>query len=227
VKQRILQMPHPKLREVAAAIPAELLPEHVAAIQDLRDTFAETQNCIGLAATQLGIMWRVIIVDVSPSRGETYVMVNPVITKASDDCQLVNDGCKSIFEGNKRASTKRPKRLTVEWTDPRGGERRKMKFVGLLAAAIHHEIDHLDGVMFVDRIVDGAPGAKAMASLNNTPTAAKGDYYGECNRTACDNTPATCFNESTKKFYCIPCARRINEVNGTQLCAIGEVRDEQ
>lgn len=155
--QRIRQMPHPTLRQVAQPFPVEVstyTPEHVAAIQDLRDTFAETRNCIGLAANQIGALHRVIVVDVTESRGETYVMVNPVIIKASTELQLVNDGCMSVFEGKKHASTKRPKRLTVTWLDPRHNELRKQKFTGLLAACIHHEIDHLDGVLFVDKIVD-------------------------------------------------------------------------
>jgi peptide deformylase len=156
VKQRILQMPHPTLRQVAAPFPdqyAGWTEEHAAVLKDLRDTFAETDNCIGLAANQIGQLWRAIVVDVTPKRTEPYVMVNPVIVKASEDLQLVNDGCMSIFEGKRHTATKRPKRITVEWLDPRTLEPLKQKFTGLLAACIHHEIDHLNGVLFVDRVV--------------------------------------------------------------------------
>ena len=157
MKQRILQMPHPTLRQAAQPFSdqySDWTQEHVTVLKDLCDTFAETDNCIGLAANQIGHLWRAIVVDVTPARTEPYVMVNPVITKASEDCQLVRDGCMSIFEGKRHANTKRPKRIAVEWLDPKTLEPRKQKFTGLLAAAIHHEVDHLNGVLFIDHITD-------------------------------------------------------------------------
>lgn len=155
MRQPILQLPHPTLRMVAQPLPDTYggwTADHAKALKDLCDTFAVTENCIGLAATQIGELWRVIVVDITPERTEPYVMVNPVITKMSEDCQSVRDGCMSVFNGQKRAITKRPKRLMVEWLDPKTLEPIKQKFTGLLAAAIHHEVDHLNGMLFIDHL---------------------------------------------------------------------------
>jgi peptide deformylase len=153
MKLPIIQAPDTRLHVVATAMPLLCELEHRQAIKNLIDTFDDTSDCIGLAATQLGINWRVIIVDTSPNRNETYVMVNPVIVKQSEDLQVVRDGCMSVSFGKKFARTMRPKRLVVEWRDPVDWTVKKQKFSGLLAACIHHEIDHLDGVLFVDRII--------------------------------------------------------------------------
>jgi peptide deformylase len=154
----IIQAPDTRLNVVAHEIPQQVQLHHKGAIQDLVDTFNDTDHCIGLAATQIGHRWRVIVVDVSIRRDETYVMVNPVIVKKSDDLQLVRDGCMSVSFGKKFANTKRPKRIIVEWRDSIDFSLKKQKFSGLIAAAIHHEIDHLDGILFVDRII--AAGSK-------------------------------------------------------------------
>lgn len=151
----ILQAPDDRLRQVAEPLPARAYDyniNHKEAIQNLRATFEGTPNCIGLAANQLGLPWRVIVVDVSRQRSDIYLMVNPVITKASEDQQAVRDGCMSIRNGKWFAQTRRPKRLTVEWIDPEDGEPRRQKFAGLIAAVIHHEIDHLNGVLFTDSL---------------------------------------------------------------------------
>jgi len=146
----IIQAPDPRLRAVA-----DLLQDRDPATQvvtDLIDTFKETQNCIGLAATQLGHLWRAIIVDTTWNRVDTFIMVNPVIIQMSDDLQLVKDGCMSVANGKQFAETKRPKRITVTWMDLDTQLPRRQKFNGLLAAAIHHEIDHLDGILYTDRL---------------------------------------------------------------------------
>lgn len=158
-------MPNAVLRLVADPLPDamdEWRAEHAKALKDLCDTFADTQHCIGLAAVQLGDLWRLIVVDVTPERTEPYVMVNPTITRMSEDCQSVRDGCMSIFNGKRHAITHRPKRITVEWLDPRTLDPRKQKFTGLLAAAIHHEIDHLNGVLFIDHIDDATAVAEGL-----------------------------------------------------------------
>lgn len=145
----IIQAPDTRLRRVAAALPEV---HHETVVQDLLDTFMETRDCIGLAATQIGEPWRVIVVDVTPRRTETYLMVNPVITRASDDMQAVRDGCMSVRNGKWFQQTRRPKRIAVEWRDAETGLPRRQKFSGLIAAAVHHEVDHLEGILFTDRI---------------------------------------------------------------------------
>jgi peptide deformylase len=159
----ILQAPDDRLRQVAAPVDfadfstvEALLP---VAVEDLRDTFAGTPNCIGLAATQLGIGMRLIIVDTSRTRSQTRLMINPVITKASTDMQMVRDGCLSVQRGKWFAITRRPKRIEVAWHDEKGGGHWQ-KFNGTLAAAIHHEIDHLNGVLFTDKLAATSSGER-------------------------------------------------------------------
>lgn len=149
----IIQAPDDRLRVVAESFPEQLEDLHKQVLTDLLDTFVATDGCIGLAVNQLGHAWRAIIVDITPARRETTLMVNPVIVKASEDRQRVNDGCMSIGNGKKRGYTYRPKRITVEWTDI-AGDKHRWKFSGLHAAAIHHEVDHLDGILFLARLVN-------------------------------------------------------------------------
>lgn len=147
----IIQAPDDRLRTVAVDPLLGMQSEQLGQlIEDLRDTFRATRNCIGLAATQIGYPFRVVIVDVTPARRESYLMIDPVIEKASDDLQLVNDGCMSIDSGQRRGYTKRPKRIVVRWIDETLQTRRQ-KFTGLIAACIDHEIDHLNGVLFTDK----------------------------------------------------------------------------
>jgi peptide deformylase len=152
----IIQAPDDRLRAVAAPLPTDWygglsLPDEVC---DLRDTFAATQNCIGLAAPQIGHAVRAIIFDVSRSRGDTVIMINPVIVKAHKLLQRVNDGCMSVKFGWERGFTYRPKQITVEYVDEECTPRRR-KFHGLHAAVVHHEIDHLDGKLFTDILKPG------------------------------------------------------------------------
>jgi peptide deformylase len=149
MKRDIIQAPDVRLRAVAKNLDSN---DAGSVVEDLRDTFAATGNCIGLAAPQLGHPWRAIIVDVTPKRLQTYLMVNPVIVKASEDLQLVRDGCMSVDGGRTKAATKRPKRIIVEWTDFDTGAAHRRKFSGLLAACIHHEVDHLEGLLFLNRL---------------------------------------------------------------------------
>jgi peptide deformylase len=155
----ILQVPDLRLREIAREVPAVWLDEHREAIRDLADTFAMTPNCIGLSAPQISAPWRVIVVDTSRARRDRFVMVNPVITKASRETQSVRDGCMSIDHGQTFGNTRRPKRIVVEWLDASAVSQR-MGFNGLLAAAIHHEIDHLNGVLYTDHVETLQKGAQ-------------------------------------------------------------------
>jgi len=149
----IIQAPDDRLRVTATPFPDELEDQHKQVLTDLLDTFTATAGCLGLAANQLGHAWRAIIVDITPGRHETSLMLNPIITKMSDDRQRVNDGCMSIGNGKKRGYTYRPKRITVEWVDI-AGDKHRWKFSGLHAAVVHYEVDHLDGVLFLARLVN-------------------------------------------------------------------------
>lgn len=147
----IIQHPDSRLRLISKPIDFGTdqadIAQSVAA--DLLETFNATGNCIGLAAPQIGHAARIIVVDIMRNGIDRYLMVNPVITKASQHMQRVNDGCLSVGHGMTRMSTKRPARITVAWQDLTG-KARSQKFSNLMAACIHHEIDHLNGRLFID-----------------------------------------------------------------------------
>ena len=104
------------------------------------------EDGVGLAAPQIGILKRVIVVDVD---GENlYKMVNPEITEFSGE-ELDNEGCLSVPDI--RGMVKRPQKLTVDYTDE-NGEEKTLVAEDLLARCVCHEIDHLDGVLFIDKI---------------------------------------------------------------------------
>ncbi len=155
MKLDIIQEPDERLHEVAVEVHASTVGEQellTQILKDMDDTFYATDNCIGLAAPQLGIPYRIIIVDVTDSHSDTYLMINPMIIKQSEEQQRVDDGCMSVRNGALRKVTQRPKRISVTWVDARGVEC-KQKFSGTIAACIHHEIDHLNGVLFMERAV--------------------------------------------------------------------------
>jgi peptide deformylase len=105
---------------------------------------------IGLAATQVGVAVRAFVVDLSMGRssGELITMVNPRFVERDGE-QLEEEGCLSAPGFN--ATVLRPKRALVTGAD-RDGEPRTVEGIGLLARAFQHEMDHLDGVVFIDRL---------------------------------------------------------------------------
>jgi peptide deformylase len=142
----ILQHPHPALRMVAAQVET-----FDAALADLAAEMLRLMygaHGVGLAANQVGVLSRLIVLDVSPSRVDPVVMVNPVILKA-EDTQMVRDGCLSVNFGRTFAYTTRAKRIKVAYQDLTGAPR-VAKLSGLSAACVQHEVDHLDGKLFID-----------------------------------------------------------------------------
>jgi peptide deformylase len=106
---------------------------------------------VGLAAPQVGISKRVIVVDVARTGDapEPMQMANPEIIEASSERSTVEEGCLSLPEHF--AEVKRPERVRVRYLD-RENEIREQEMDGFLATCVQHEIDHLDGVLFVDHI---------------------------------------------------------------------------
>jgi peptide deformylase len=104
-------------------------------------------NGIGLAAVQVGVLKRVFVVDV-PDYGK-YEMINPVITERSDDISVYEEGCLSL--PGIAHEVERPNSITVEYQDI-DGKKQNLKASGLLATCIQHEYDHLEGILFIDRL---------------------------------------------------------------------------
>ena len=118
-------------------------------IDDMIDTMHK-YNGVGLAAVQVGILKRVVVIDLYDDKGP-IVLINPVILKTKGE-QEVEEGCLSF--PNQFAKIIRPQEVTAEYTD-RTGKRVKIKAKDLLAQAICHELDHLDGEVFVNKIIPG------------------------------------------------------------------------
>ncbi len=122
-------------------------------IQVLIDDMIETMhkyNGVGLAAVQVGILKKVIVIDLYDNNGP-IVLINPKILKEKGE-QEVEEGCLSF--PNRFAKIIRPEEITVEYLD-RKGKKIKTKAKNLLAQAICHEVDHLEGEVFVDKIIPG------------------------------------------------------------------------
>ncbi len=122
-------------------------------IQTLIDDMIETMhkyNGVGLAAVQVGVLKRVIVIDLYDDNGP-IILINPIIIKTKGE-QEVDEGCLSF--PNQFAKVIRPAEVVAEYTD-RNGKRMRVKAKELLAQAISHEIDHLNGEVFMDKIIPG------------------------------------------------------------------------
>jgi peptide deformylase len=122
-------------------------------LQRLVDDMIETMYAapgVGLAATQIGVPLRIFVIDTSVGRnaGDLHVMINPEMSEL-DGMQLEEEGCLSVPGFN--ATVVRPARVVVRGVD-REGREHTIEGTGLLARALQHEVDHLDGTLFVDRL---------------------------------------------------------------------------
>ncbi|MDX1400308.1 MAG: peptide deformylase [Kiloniellales bacterium] len=145
----IITAPDPRLKKISK--PVEAVDE---ATRQLMDDMLETMyNApgIGLAAPQVGVLKRILVVDVAREGDEPnpYCLVNPELTWVSDNDCSYEEGCLSLPE--EYAEVARPAAIKVSYLD-KEGERQELEADGLLATCIQHEIDHLDGILFVDHI---------------------------------------------------------------------------
>ena len=146
--REILEYPDPRLREVATPV-AAVTPEIQALVDDMAETMYAAPGC-GLAATQIGENHRIFVVDCAEEDepSDLRVFINPEILEK--DGQVVwNEGCLS-FPGV-REEIKRAERVKVRALD-RSGKSFELEADGLLAVAIQHETDHLNGVLMVDKL---------------------------------------------------------------------------
>jgi peptide deformylase len=144
-------MPHPALKRRAQEASGSREIERVVA--DLLDTMAAAPRCVGIAAPQLGEEVRIATVDVTGHPKATscaglLVLVNPVIVNAAGS-EVGREGCLSIPDFT--ADVRRAARVVVEATDVQGAPLR-VRAEGFEARCLQHEIDHLDGILFLDRV---------------------------------------------------------------------------
>ena len=143
----ILVLPDARLRAVAD--PIDTVDDDIKALaKDMLDTMYDAPG-IGLAAPQIGVMKRIVVMDLAKEgeKPEPMVLINPEITKFSDVVQTTEEGCLSIPE--LYYDVERPDAVTVKYTDLDGNEVIK-DADGKLAVCIQHELDHLDGVLYID-----------------------------------------------------------------------------
>jgi peptide deformylase len=144
----IITIPDPVLRKVAAPVP-EITDGIQQLLTDMADTMYDAPG-IGLAAPQINISQRLIVMDCGKDETpELFKMINPEIINRSDELAVLEEGCLSIPD--QTADVERPAVVGVKYTDIAGDEKR-LTCEGLLAACVQHEVDHLDGVLFIDHI---------------------------------------------------------------------------
>tara|TARA_Y100000996_G_C22511835_1_gene638707 strand:+ start:975 stop:1499 length:525 start_codon:yes stop_codon:yes gene_type:complete len=146
-QKKILTIPDPVLRKVSE--PVKIVN---AEIKKLMDDMLETMYAapgIGLAAVQIGILKRIIVIDLSKEgeKKKPIFIVNPEIISKSSDLVSYEEGCLSI--PNQFAEVERPNTCKIKFLDYEGNKK-ELEAEGLLATCIQHEIDHLNGILFID-----------------------------------------------------------------------------
>ena len=149
--REVLRFPHPTLKQTAAELEPGAEAARVA--RDLVDTMRSFPRCGGIAAPQVGELVRLVVVDVSEHPKATtshglLELVNPRVV-ASSGAAVAREGCLSIPDLT--ANVRRATHVTIEALDPAGAER-TIETEGFEARCLLHELDHLDGVLFLDRV---------------------------------------------------------------------------
>ncbi|MEQ8902193.1 MAG: peptide deformylase [Roseovarius sp.] len=148
MKRPILIHPDPRLKKVCTPV-SDLSDDLRALADDMLETMYDAPG-IGLAAPQVGVTRRLIVLDCVKDEGEEprpLVMFNPEVVASSDETNTYEEGCLSIPD--QYADVTRPKLVDVRWIDRDGNEQNET-FDGLWATCVQHEIDHLNGKLFID-----------------------------------------------------------------------------
>ncbi|MBS0452917.1 MAG: peptide deformylase [Proteobacteria bacterium] len=144
-KRNILSYPDPRLHTVAK--PVKEIDQRIKTLAaDMLETMYDA-NGIGLAATQIDVHERVVVIDTSEERDAPLVLINPEITWASDEKVINEEGCLSvpgIYDGVERSTSVKVKAMDAD------GNEQNIEAEGLLAVCIQHELDHLLGKVFVE-----------------------------------------------------------------------------
>jgi peptide deformylase len=145
----ILTAPDPRLKAVSEPV-SRVDDELRKLVDDMLDTMY-TEDGIGLAAIQIGVPKRLLVMDLAQKEGrrEPQAFINPRILWASDETVTVQEGCLSVPDIWE--DVERPARITAEFLD-RDGILKTLEAEGLLATCLQHEMDHLDGVLFIDHL---------------------------------------------------------------------------
>jgi len=150
----IIETPDPILRQISTPV-EEVTDELRTLIDDMFQTMYAAPG-IGLAAIQVGVPKRLLVIDLQepeeeggePVR-EPLVFINPEIVEESDTLQVYSEGCLSVPD--MYAEVERPDRIRARWLD-RDGRQQEQELDGLLAICLQHEMDHLEGILFIDHL---------------------------------------------------------------------------
>jgi peptide deformylase len=148
MKRHILLHPDPRLKKLCAAVP-DITDDLRVLADDMLKTMYVAPG-VGLAAPQVGILSRLVVLDCVKEEGEKarpLAMFNPQVIASSDELNTYEEGCLSLPD--LYGDVTRPKVIDVEWMD-RDGKLVRETFDGLWATCMQHEIDHLDGKLFID-----------------------------------------------------------------------------
>ncbi|MBB4063825.1 peptide deformylase [Gellertiella hungarica] len=145
----LIILPDPLLRQVSAPV-ERIDAESLRLADDMLETMYDAPG-IGLAAIQIGVPRRLVVIDVSKDGEEKKPLVffNPEIVASAEERSAYEEGCLSIPDYY--AEVERPAAVTVKFVD-RDGKQQEMQADGLLATCLQHEIDHLNGTLFIDHI---------------------------------------------------------------------------
>jgi peptide deformylase len=159
--REIIRMGHPTLRKVAETYPTNQIgSDHfLQLVSDLKDTLAATGNGIGLAAPQINESYRVAVIDIpdSTTRYGTVtplpftVYVNPTIRVVNKQAKGYWEGCLSVPD--MKGFVERPQHIQIDYLDASGAAQ-SIELEGFLATVFQHEFDHLDGLLYIDRLKD-------------------------------------------------------------------------
>jgi len=144
--REILTVPDPRLKEVSTPVEGPVTDDHRALMDDMLETMYDAPG-IGLAAIQIGVPLRIIVMDLSEDRSEPRYFVNPEILETVEETRPYEEGCLSvpdIFD-----EVERPARCRLRYMNY-AGETVEEWAEDLYAVCIQHEIDHLDGIVFID-----------------------------------------------------------------------------
>ena len=150
----IIEAPDPRLKIKSS--PVEAVDDAVRSL--VADMFATMYKApgIGLAAIQVGVPKRLLVIDLQEKDEETgttirdpMVFINPVLSEPSEDYAVYNEGCLSVPE--QYADVERPASIRAQWLDEQGKAHDK-RLEGMLATVIQHEMDHLEGILFIDHL---------------------------------------------------------------------------
>lgn len=143
----ILREPNEILRNQSCVVVNFESSETKETIKDLRDTLLVTKEGLGLAAPQIGINLRIFVLNM---KGEFKVFINPEITHFSNKKSIFNEGCLSVMK--QFDEIQRSSKVVMKYYDE-AGKKHKTTVKGLIAQAFQHEIDHLNGILYIDKLI--------------------------------------------------------------------------